>query len=510
MRTYMSSVVLVAVALTAVHAGFHPRQYICYRAAEPITIDGKLNEPSWLRAPCTELFGNMQAPPEPPPYYATRAKMLWDDEYMYFGVAMEDPNVWGSINTRDGPIYDNNDIEIFMDIDSDGWWYYEFEMNCLNVVYDVLIKRRGAGLGIEWDIEGIRTAVHIDGTLNYAEDTDRGWTAEIAWPMASLAEYAGSMPIPPHSGDEWRVDFVRVYLAEDDGSKSFQMKPGTDKDLWMWSPHRYVRMHYPQSWGIVRFSEQEVGTQDCTRDQLSLQPAFLTPVAKPGAEESQPGSMVYMPAGECQIGPNPLAGPESEAARAYVDAFYIDRYEVTVGQYASFLNAVRDTTRYHPHMAHEGCGIVEQPDGTYRVRPGRELYPMVFVVQQDAEAFAAWDGKRLPTHEEWERACRFDDGRAHPWGEATLSPLRANYDYHYGGTVPVGSFPDGVTANSVHDMAGNVWEMCAGTRAIGERDLQTTRGGGWVSPSPHVHAAVDVAGVTRCQYIGFRCARDAE
>jgi len=510
MRKHLLSVLMVFIGATAVQAGFHPSQYICYRTSGSITIDGKLNEASWLRAPATELFGNMQAPPEPPPYYATRVKMLWDDEYMYFGAMLEDPNVWGTVSKRDGPIYDNNDFEIFMDIDSDGWWYYEFEINCLNIVYDVLIERRGARLGIEWDIEGIKTAVHIDGTLNLSDDVDQGWTAEIAWPMKSLAEYAGKMPIPPHDEDEWRIDFVRVYLVMDDESKSFQMKPGTQKDLWMWSPHRYVRMHFPQSWGIVRFSTQGVGTQDDTQDKLKLQPVFLTIDPKISSKEIKPGSMVYIPAGEFIMGPNPLAGPKLQGEKVYVNAFYIDKYEVTVAQYTSFLNAIQDEERYHPFMAHEDCGIVKDPDGTYRVQPGRENYPMVFVIQKDAEAFAAWDGKRLPTHEEWERACRFNDSRPYPWGNREIDPTLANYDYHYGGTVPVGSFPEGVTSKGIHDMAGNIWEICAGTKVYHKRGVVVTRGGGWVSPPAQVHASVGVAGVTRCRYIGFRCAKDAE
>ncbi len=497
---YLLSVLLLVTAAGARQDGFHPRQYIAYRTAGPIAVDGKLNEASWLRAPATELFGNMQAPAEPPPYYATRVKMLWDDEYLYFAAMMEDPDVLATITERDGPIYDDNDFEIFMDIDSDGRWYYEFEMNALNVIYDVLIERRAARLGIEWNIEGLRTAVQVDGTLNVTGDVDGGWSAEIAWPMASLAEFAGDMSIPPRDEDEWPIGFVRVY----------RRKPERKTDMWMWSPHRYVRMHYPQSWGIVRFSTRMVGTQDDTRDQLSLQPVFLSVDPETVSQDRRPGSMVLIPAGQSTIGPDPLAGRGAEATTVSLDAFYLDRYEVTVAQYASFLDATRAEEHYHPFMAHDGCGILRDPDGAYRVRAGREEYPMVFVTAKDAAAFAAWDGKRLPTHEEWERACRLDDDRPYPWGDQEIDPTLANYDYHYGGTVPVGSFPEGVSPAGVHDMAGNVWEICAGTKVIYEKERVVYRGGGWVSPAAQVHASVGVAGAPRCRYIGFRCARDAE
>lgn len=74
MYKYLLSALMVVLATTALWAGFHPRQYIAYKTAGPIVIDGKLNEASWLRSPATELFGNMQAPAEPPPYYATRQR----------------------------------------------------------------------------------------------------------------------------------------------------------------------------------------------------------------------------------------------------------------------------------------------------------------------------------------------------------------------------------------------------------------------------------------------------
>ena len=100
-------------------------------------------------------------------------------------------------------------------------------------------------------------------------------------------------------------------------------------------------------------------------------------------------------------------------------------------------------------------------------------------------------------------------GFSYDW-DREIDTTLANYDYHYGGTVPVGSFPEGVTSKGVHDMAGNVWEICAGTKIIYERKIDVTRGGGWVSPPSQLHASVGVAGITRCRYIGFRCAKNAE
>ena len=169
-------------------------------------------------------------------------------------------------------------------------------------------------------------------------------------------------------------------------------------------------------------------------------------------------------------------------------------------------------------MPHHDCGIVQNSDGSYSVIPGREEYPIVYVDLKDAEAYAAWAGKRLPTESEWERACRFSDNRPYPWGDDELSPELCNFDYHYGGTLPVGCFPGGVTKQGVHDMAGNVWELCAGEfdaypggEVSLERRPQTVyRGGCWASPPKMLHAAVRDVRAMRSPYIGFRCARDAK
>jgi serine/threonine-protein kinase len=109
----------------------------------------------------------------------------------------------------------------------------------------------------------------------------------------------------------------------------------------------------------------------------------------------------------------------------------------------------------------ELCGLVQDGPDRYHVLPGREEYPIVFVTQEDAAAYVASLGKALPTEAMWERAARGAEGRTYPWGEAPLTSERANYDFHYGGTLPVGSLPAGATPEGIHDLAGNVKEWTA-------------------------------------------------
>ncbi len=109
-----------------------PARYTCYRAAGPIAIDGKLDEPSWLAAPKSTPFVDIVT--GEPAWFDTRVAMLWDDEHLYFGFWVEENDVWGTLTERDSKIYEENDIEVFL---GGRDTYYEFEINALNTVYEV-------------------------------------------------------------------------------------------------------------------------------------------------------------------------------------------------------------------------------------------------------------------------------------------------------------------------------------------------------------------------------------
>lgn len=235
--------------------------YVCYRATGPITVDGQLGEPSWQAVPWTETFVDIEGDAKPRPRFPTRAKMLWDDEYFYVAADLEEPHVWGTLTEHDSVIFHDNDFEVFIDPDGDNHEYYEFEINALNTGWDLrLVKpyRDGGPALNEWEIPGLKTGVHVRGTLNDPSDEDEGWSVELAFPWAALAEFA-NRPAPPADGDQWRVNFSRVEWLHQIVDGAYRKVPDRREDNWVWSPQGVIDMHRPERWGYVQFSTAPAG-----------------------------------------------------------------------------------------------------------------------------------------------------------------------------------------------------------------------------------------------------------
>lgn len=239
-----------------------PKGYVCYRALTPVQIDGRLDDDAWKAAPWTDAFVDIEGDARPRPRFQTRAKMLWDDTYFYLAALLEEPHVWGTLTRHDSVIFQDNDFEVFIDPDGDNQEYYEIEINALNTEWDLFLKkayRDGGPAMNEWEIPGLKTAVHITGTLNHAADTDKSWSVEFAIPWKVLAEFA-HRPAPPRDGDQWRVNFSRVEWRHEIKNGQYHKVPMTREDNWVWSPQGVVDMHRPERWGYVQFSMGVLGT----------------------------------------------------------------------------------------------------------------------------------------------------------------------------------------------------------------------------------------------------------
>lgn len=247
-----------------------PKYYVCHRAS-PVKIDGKLDDIAWRAAAWTDLFVDIEGDKKPQPRFRTRVKMLWDNEFFYIAAEMEEPHVWGTLTRHDSVIFHDNDFEVFIDPNGDSHEYYEFEINALTTGWDLFLPRpyKDGGSAINaWDIPGMKTAVHVDGTLNNPRDADRGWSVELAFPWAVLRE-AAHRPAPPRDGDQWRVNFSRVEWQHEVVNGEYRKVTGKPEDNWVWSPQGVIDMHRPETWGYVQFSTAAPGTVPFRPDPTS-------------------------------------------------------------------------------------------------------------------------------------------------------------------------------------------------------------------------------------------------
>jgi len=158
--------------------------------------------------------------------------------------------------------------------------------------------------------------------------------------------------------------------------------------------------------------------------------------------------MVEIPAGEFLMGTDRKQSNVHNRPQntVYTDAYKIDKYPVTNAQYARFVAA----TSYRPPL--------HWKDG--KVPEGEETHPVTMVSWKNANDYAKWAGKRLPTEAEWEKAARGTDGRRWPWGD-NMDPARLNTYYNIGRTTSYDTYPEGASVYGVMDMAGNVNEWTA-------------------------------------------------
>jgi formylglycine-generating enzyme len=233
----------------------------------------------------------------------------------------------------------------------------------------------------------------------------------------------------------------------------------------------------------------------------------------PGADKD----MVSIPKGEFTMGSSEHA--DEARHQVVLDAYMIDKYEASNARYKEFMKATG-----HPAPAYW-----DDP------RLSKANQPVVGVSWTDADAFCKWEGKRLPTEAEWERAAKGPEGDNHyPWGHK-LDAKKANYGQNVGHTTAVDSYPDGVSGYGAYNMAGNVFEWVEdwydpkyfkdspalnphgaekGYNFANQGPVRVLRGGSWLAPETSLHTSHrfwnqpdnNSYGVG----LGFRCAKSAQ
>jgi len=255
--------------------------YTAGRARSELTIDGRLDEESWQGAAPTSRFVDLMSGGHA--WYDTHGRILWDDQYLYVGIRLEEPDVAGTYTTRDAPLYRQNNAELFVAGESA---YYELEINALGTLYEAFfvwqdayekdgyaeepqlsldagrrIGFRGVGYRdhprgprhafLGYDLPGLLSAVQIDGTLNDDSDEDTGWTVELALPWESLRALArgDGRPIPPEPGDVWHMNLFRFNSYK-------EPPPAEDSGAWAWARHGVWDSHVPEVFPRVRFEDR--------------------------------------------------------------------------------------------------------------------------------------------------------------------------------------------------------------------------------------------------------------
>ncbi len=236
--------------------------------------------------------------------------------------------------------------------------------------------------------------------------------------------------------------------------------------------------------------------------------------------------MVLVPAGSFPMGvpAGDRDGDRDEYPRheVYLDAFYIDKYEVTNGRYLAFVKATGHRVPQNPQNPTRNLwqGVAISESLTDR--------PVVNVDWYDAEAYCQWAGKRLPTEAEWEKAAKGTEDRRFPWGNVEPTAKHLNYNQQWIGEktlMPVGSYEAGKSPYGAYDMAGNVWEWVADwydptyyekSPAKNPKGPETgthkvLRSSGWQVETPLVRIFTRVKSdpTIRNESTGFRCAKDA-
>ena len=269
--------------------------------------------------------------------------------------------------------------------------------------------------------------------------------------------------------------------------------------------------------------------------------------AIPPAPDDVPGGMVRFPGGEVVIGTDTAPGAydnERPAHTVELEPFEIDVTPVTNGAYMEFIADGGYATRDHwsdsgwAWRQDEGAEAPmywSRRDGEWHARtmdraaPVDPDHPVCHVTYWEAEAYARWAGKRLPTEQEWEAAASWDPSsgarRLYPWGDEPPTPLHANIDQLSFGTAPVGAYPRNVSPIGCHGMIGDVWEWTSSdflpwpgfesypydeySKVFFGDDFKVLRGGSWATRPGAVRATFrnwDYP-IRRQIFSGFRCAR---
>jgi hypothetical protein len=214
--------------------------YEVLRVAEPIKVDGRLDEAAWTQAPSVGKFVNNRD--GTPSQHKTEARVLYDDNFIYFSFRSQDENIWSTFKQRDQHLWLEEVVEVFVQADPQVPNYIELEVNPLGTMLDIYLLDTRKPLHYEsWNSERLQWGVQVAGTVD-GKAGDREWTCEMALPIEDVVTAPHR---PPKPGDRWRMNLYRV-----------ERLPGAAELAW--SPTLQDDFHILPRFGEIIFTNRQV------------------------------------------------------------------------------------------------------------------------------------------------------------------------------------------------------------------------------------------------------------
>jgi hypothetical protein len=207
------------------------KTFQCHWATNKIKLDGVLNDVAWDNAEVIDFAVPWE---NRPAKTVTKARLLWDKNFLYFSAEMEDHDLFADVKEPNGITWENDVFELFFKPDDKKLAYYEFQVSAANTPLELFLPSRGAGgyrrFASQTEIH-LETAVKLSGTLNDWKDRDKGWVVEGRIPWAAFKPTGGR----PQPGDKWRFALCRYdYSVTLEQPELSTCAPLTQRDF-----HRY-------------------------------------------------------------------------------------------------------------------------------------------------------------------------------------------------------------------------------------------------------------------------------
>ncbi|BFZ07100.1 hypothetical protein BsWGS_10139 [Bradybaena similaris] len=249
----------------------YPRTYVVYKLnGETVDLDGRLEEKAWTSVAWSEAFVDIQGRGIDKPRLETKVKLRYDDNFLFVGVLLEEPDVWANVTLHDGTVYQDNSFQLLVDTRQSNVNYKEITVNARGTVSDLMMTKSYVDGGEPltfWESE-VMSEVFVKGTLNNPKRKDEYWTIEVAIPFTSLYQGSGATinRTAPENGETWRANFIRAEWPVKNEGKYYEKQTDASTDWWVWQAPEVVNVHLPERWGLIQFQDSKVNSTDFVRN----------------------------------------------------------------------------------------------------------------------------------------------------------------------------------------------------------------------------------------------------